>query len=601
MILYGLLFFIPKPVLFNYAGDTCVDKLTTLPDLHRTTDENYEVSHSGVWKIGKIAVASTKTCFERKTAPRKGTVVVGEAPFGGVIARTMYRVEVPEPPRVDVASIRQEIAVSKPLSIAISQEDAVHSYRLAVGDKEVPCVPEEKKINCDLPALDLAQGVSFDYSVHRYFQYTGKKVVGSGAFQTLRAVAITSSTVAPDQILYSRLNVLSFTTDKPIAKAAAKLLLDGKPVEHSQQVDGSTVHLRLSKELPREQTYELTIASIEARDGSTLVEPYTFSFKTSGGPKVSGVSVRSTGVSQAAAIIVTFDQPLSKSKDITSLMSLSGGRATIQKRSDTQVVVQLQGLPLCQPFTITLKPGAVSAHDIPSTQAWNFNGRTICYQASNYGTSLKGRPLTAYLFGNTGPTTMYVGGIHGNEPSSTSLMRAWISQLEANPARYANKRILVVPAINPDGLASGTRTNSRGVNLNRNFPTDNWVKSIKDTDGNHPTGGGASPLSEPEAAALARLTTSYRPRLLLSFHAVGSLAIGDPGGYSARYAARYASMVGYRDGTNSGNSNFDYNISGAYEDWTYRNAGVPSIVVELSSYSSVNSSGHYKALWAMLD
>jgi len=108
-------------------------------------------------------------------------------------------------------------------------------------------------------------------------------------------------------------------------------------------------------------------------------------------------------------------------------------------------------------------------------------------------------------------------------------------------------------------------------------------------------------LSEPEASSLARLTTSYSPRLLLSFHAVGSLVIGDPGGYSASYASRYAGMVGYRDATNNGAGSFDYNISGAYEDWTFRNVGIPSIVVELSSYSSVNYAGHYKALWAMLD
>lgn len=158
----------------------------------------------------------------------------------------------------------------------------------------------------------------------------------------------------------------------------------------------------------------------------------------------------------------------------------------------------------------------------------------------------------------------------------------------------------MVPTINPDGLAAGTRNNSRNVNLSRNFPTDNWVKDINDTNGKVKGGGGSRPLSEPEASALANLTRQYRPRLLLSFHAIGSLVVGDVGGYSAGYAAKYASMVGYRNATGSSSSTFDYDITGAYEDWIYRNEGIPSMVIELGSYTGYYIDHHRAALWAML-
>jgi len=371
-------------------------------------------------------------------------------------------------------------------------------------------------------------------------------------------------------------------------------------VKFDKAVKDKAITLTLEAELPREKTYTLTIKEVEASDGSGLVEPYTMQFATSGGPQVSNVSVGQTGVPQSGAIVLTFDQNVSKKQDITKLIKFSGGDAVVQKLSDTQVRVQLSSLPLCQAFSITIEPGLESEYDLASTKKWSFSGKTICYTTVQYGTSLKGRPLIAYQFGSSGPTTMYVGAIHGNETSSSGLMKAWVSELEANPSRLEGKRIIVIPSINPDGVAANTRTNSRGVNLNRNFPTSSWVSDINDTDGTHKGGGGASPLSEPEAAALAQYTRQIRPRLLLSFHAVGSLVAGDAGGYSAGFASRYASMVGYRDATNSSNSSFEYDITGSYEDWTYRNEGIPSMVIELGSYGYFSIAHHRNALWAMV-
>lgn len=598
---YALSFFVPKQVAFNYAGETCHNRLMFFPQLQASNDAAYDVSFKEFVRVGSVAVASKKTCFEPKSAPGEKSTIVGIAPFDGPIARTLYNVSTKKAPSAQLASVKKLVASNKPLLIPMNEGDVIHDYELTTDGKTADCTSKDNQLACDVPSMKLEQGMQYEFALQRSFKGQDEQNIGTGAFETLKAVVITDGSVKPDQALYARPKTLTFTADKPIAAASAKITVDGKPVALTQTIQVNTLALNLADELPREKTVELTIATLEATDGSTLAEPYKLALKTSGGPKIAGVSVGASGVGQSATIVLTFDQPLSKTKDIEPFITFAGGQATIQKRSDTQVVVQLNGLPLCQAFSITAKAGIPSEYDLPSAAPWIFASRTTCYQTSTYGTSLKGRPLTAYIFGSSGPVTMYVGGIHGTEPSSTSLMRAWLGELENNPTRYAGKRIVVVPAINPDGLAAGTRTNSRGVNLNRNFPTDNWSKSIKDTDGTHTSGGGESPLSEPEAAALAKLSTDYNPRLLLSFHAIGGLAIGDQGGYSAAYAARYASMVGYRDGTNSGNTNFDYNISGAYEDWSYTKAGIPSIVIELSSYTSVNYAGHYKALWAMME
>ena len=67
----------------------------------------------------------------------------------------------------------------------------------------------------------------------------------------------------------------------------------------------------------------------------------------------------------------------------------------------------------------------------------------------------------------------------------------------------------MVAEANPDGLASGTRTNANGVDLNRNFPAANRV------DG---SGGGDSALSEPESRAIARLLEEYHPERIVALH-----------------------------------------------------------------------------------
>jgi predicted deacylase len=601
VISYGVTYLVPRQVEFSYGGETCQRQMTFLPAIHSSVDKSYGVSFNESLRIGEVDVLSMRTCFEPKTSPKVGETIVGTSPWNGFLARTLYKVAVTKPPQVQLASVRPELPVTKPLVVPMSAQDTIHEFVLNVDEGNAPCVPHSDGLLCDIPLLKLDQGKKYDYSIMKSFNGKEGSRVAASSFTTLRAITVTDGSVKPDQMVYARPKSFSFTTDKPIGSAEVGLSVEGKEVEVSQRIEGATLTLGIKEELPREKNVELTLKKLDAKDGSTLIEPYVVKFSTSGGPKVANVSVANTGVPQSAAIVLTFDQPLSKTKDVLPLIGVTGGQASVQKRSDTQVVVQLGNLPLCQPFSVALKPGIMSEHDVASTKAWQFDARTTCFATVSYGTSLKGRPLTAYIFGSSGPVTMYVGGIHGNESSSTGLMRAWISQLEANPSRIAGKRIVVIPVINPDGLASGTRANSRGVNLNRNFPTDNWTKSINDTDGTHPNGGGDAPLSEPEAKALAAITNTYRPRLLLSFHAVGSIVIGDPGGYSAGYAARYASMVGYRDGTNSSPTNFDYNVTGAYEDWTYRNQGIPSMVIELSNYGSVYAAGHYPALWAMLN
>lgn len=600
---YVYFFVVPKSLTLNYAVErSCMRNFTFFPDLSQTIrNDSFALQHEGGFGLWGARLVATRTCVEPSSQPTPGTVVVASAPFGGQLLRSHFSVTTPEPPKVDAAIFDQVIPIGKPLVVQLTQPDVIHNYSLKVGTETAPCIEVDvTAVACDVQDLQLKQGAIYSLELYRQFAGGVSTTIAKKQIHTLTATSIKKSSVKNKQTIYTRPKTLHLITDKSLAHAEVRIAEKGKsnPIGLKTTVEGKDITVQLEKELPREKHFELVVTALEATDGSTLAAPYKLSFYTSGGPKVVGVNIGRSGIDRSATIVVTFDQQLSSDQGLGRLATITGANASVTRRGN-QVIYTLQSVPLCRSFTLSIAKGILSKYDIKSDTSWSYTSRTTCHTVSVYGYSVRGSALLAYNFGASGPVTLYVGAIHGNEPSSSSLMQAWISDLEANPSLYSGRRVVVVPTINPDGVASGTRTNARGVNLNRNFPTDNWVKDINDTDGSHKGGGGSKPLSEPEARALANLTTSLRPRLLVSFHAIGSLVVGDPGGYSAGYAARYASMVGYRNATGQGGT-FDYDITGAYEDWTYAKQGIPSMVVELGSYSGVSFSYHREAIRAML-
>jgi hypothetical protein len=63
--------------------------------------------------------------------------------------------------------------------------------------------------------------------------------------------------------------------------------------------------------------------------------------------------------------------------------------------------------------------------------------------------------------------------------------------------------LFLVPRLNPDGLAGKSRHNARGVDLNRNWQTNNWRPDEAESADGAPAAGGPSPFSEPETAAFS--------------------------------------------------------------------------------------------------
>jgi len=125
------------------------------------------------------------------------------------------------------------------------------------------------------------------------------------------------------------------------------------------------------------------------------------------------------------------------------------------------------------------------------------------------GVSVEGREIKAEILGRRGPALLIFGVIHGNEPAGGPLLDLLLEHLKKHPALYADRRLVVIPVLNPDGLASKSRYNVRGVDLNRNFPASNFKKSRRN---------GPHPSSEPETKALMKMIRQFRPARVLAVH-----------------------------------------------------------------------------------
>jgi protein MpaA len=151
------------------------------------------------------------------------------------------------------------------------------------------------------------------------------------------------------------------------------------------------------------------------------------------------------------------------------------------------------------------------------------------------GRSVAGRPIRLTELGRSGarPVILVVGCIHGDECAGTAVTRRL--RVGAAPQRG---RLLIVDDLNPDGRARGTRTNARGVDLNRNFP-GKWRRRGVAFD---PQYSGPRPSSEPETRIAERLIRRERPDVTLWFHQPQHVVRA--WGHSVPVARHYARLVG---------------------------------------------------------
>lgn len=202
--------------------------------------------------------------------------------------------------------------------------------------------------------------------------------------------------------------------------------------------------------------------------------------------------------------------------------------------------------------------------------------------------SVQGRPILLRDLpaaqGIHKPTrVLVIGGIHGDEPSATVLALHWIELAKQIPAQ-SHWRFL--PALNPDGLLAQkpTRTNARGVDLNRNFPTPNWQNEAsaywgKRTKKDPRRWPGEQPLSEPESKLVFDQMASFAPQLIVSIHApYGVLDFDGPSIPPDKLGRLYLDQIGIYPGSLG-------NYAGVHR-------GIPVVTIELPHASRPSSAAN---------
>jgi hypothetical protein len=117
---------------------------------------------------------------------------------------------------------------------------------------------------------------------------------------------------------------------------------------------------------------------------------------------------------------------------------------------------------------------------------------------------------------------LFIGGVHGDEPEGVWLAEAFLNWIRSQylkrqnqlDSKWPKQSWVVIPCLNPEGLQKGERTNSAGIDLNRNFPSPDWSPEAKAPRYNP----GLAPGTEPEVQGAIRVIETYKPKLIIHFH-----------------------------------------------------------------------------------
>lgn len=164
---------------------------------------------------------------------------------------------------------------------------------------------------------------------------------------------------------------------------------------------------------------------------------------------------------------------------------------------------------------------------------------------------------------------LVVGVVHGDEPQGEDLINRYLAANESG--------MLFIPSLNPDGKQLGRRTNSNGVDINRNFPTKNWELTKKDN-----YFGGESPASEIETKFLINVIEEYKPKLILTLHTPYKIVNYD--GPAKEVSEKISEIINYPVEESIG-----YPTPGSFGTYAGVEKNIPTITLEMDEEEDINS------------
>lgn len=189
---------------------------------------------------------------------------------------------------------------------------------------------------------------------------------------------------------------------------------------------------------------------------------------------------------------------------------------------------------------------------------------------------------------------LLVGGIHGDELASISIVFKWMHTLKKYHSGLFNWRI--APLMNPDGalIKASSRGNANGVDLNRNFQApgvkgnelDYWIRHTSRNKRRYP---GDKPLSEPETRWLKQQIEQFKPDVIVAVHAPFRLV-----DYDAPDRNNAPKRIGYL------HKNLLGTYPGSLGNYAGIHLGIPVVTLELSHAGIMPTRRQIDHLWTDL-
>ncbi|MDX8396229.1 MAG: M14 family murein peptide amidase A [Mariprofundaceae bacterium] len=209
--------------------------------------------------------------------------------------------------------------------------------------------------------------------------------------------------------------------------------------------------------------------------------------------------------------------------------------------------------------------------------ARSVNGQAIMMK--EYPPLLGKKPISRVLL---------IGGTHGDEYASVSVVFKWMKTLNAYHSGMFHWH--VAPLVNPDGLLQrrSQRLNAHGVDLNRNMPTPDWHEKtrkywsrVRKDPRRYP---GEAPLSEPESRWLYEEIRSFKPHVIISVHApFGVLDFDGPPTGPSKVGHLHLKLVGTYPGSLGNSAGVQHQI--------------PVVTVELPHAGIMPTKGQISRMW----
>lgn len=236
--------------------------------------------------------------------------------------------------------------------------------------------------------------------------------------------------------------------------------------------------------------------------------------------------------------------------------------------------------------------------------------------------SVQGDPLIWTIFGDVKDenqasfknkdVTVIMCGVHGDEITPIKFcfdimyyLRNLYKDKEVGDKEFKDKVVLVAPLVNPDSFfkARPTRVNARGVDVNRNFPTKDWMKDarkywITKLHKDKRRNPGLSAATEPEVVFQINLIRRYSPDKIISVHA--PLTMLDYDGPDTVVAnavdgnkALSLLIQMSKDASDYKIENYPF-FPGSLGNWAGKERDIPTYTLELPSTDPAKSEAYWK-------